>query len=46
MDDIGKNFNALWEQPTAVVLLIVGLIVFLFVVVDAWYHKRYRKRRR
>jgi hypothetical protein len=47
MHEIGESFRALWEkQPTAAVLLIVGVIVFVFLVADAWYHKHRRKRRR
>ena len=45
--DITRGFQTLWEnKPGAVVLLGLGLIVFVFLVVDAWYHKRRRKRPR
>ena len=39
------NLQQLWDnKPGAVILLILGFIVFLFLVVDAWRHKRRNKR--
>jgi hypothetical protein len=44
-DQVSKEFHLLWEsQPAAIVLLILGFLVFIFLVVDAWRHKRRRKR--
>ncbi len=40
-----KDLRLLWEnKPQVIVLLIVGFLVFVFVVVDAWRHRRRRKR--
>jgi hypothetical protein len=45
--EISRSFQQLWEaKPTTVVLLVVGFIGFLVLVVDAWRHKRRRKRPR
>jgi hypothetical protein len=44
---IGSSVSELWEKkPGAVMLLVLGFAVFVFVVVDAWRHKRRRKRPR
>jgi hypothetical protein len=44
--ELARGFQTLWEQkPGAIVLLIFGFVVFLFLVVDTWYHKRRRRRR-
>ena len=46
-EQISKDFHSIWQnQPLAVVLLIAGFIIFLFLVVDVWVHKRRRKRSR
>jgi hypothetical protein len=43
---LAKSLHLLWERkPGAVALTALGLVVFLFLVIDAWYHKRRRKRR-
>jgi len=43
-DQITKDLHSLWEsQPVAIVLLVLGFVIFLYVVVDAWRHKRRRK---
>jgi hypothetical protein len=45
LNDISRSFQELWEaKPGAVVLLILGFVVFVFLVLDAWRHKRRRKR--
>lgn len=45
--EIARNFQQLWEaKPGAVVLLVLGFVVFVFLVVDAWLHKRRRKKSR
>lgn len=45
--EITRSFQTLWEsKPGAVVLLGLGFVVFLFLVVDAWRHKRKRRRPR
>ncbi len=44
--EIFKNLQLLWEnKPGAVVLLVLGFVVFLFLVVDTWRHKRHRNKR-
>ena len=46
-NDITRGLRILWEtRPTVVVLLVLGFLIFLFVVVDTWRHKRKRKHRR
>ncbi len=45
--EFSQSFRMLWEnKPGAVVLLILGFVVFLFVVIDTWRHKRHRKKHR
>jgi len=45
--EFSTSFQQLWEnKPRAVVLVAVGFVVFLFLVVDTWRHKRRRKRPR
>ena len=45
--EVAKSFQQLWEnKPGALVLLLLGFVVFLFLVVDAWRHKRRSKRPR
>ncbi len=42
--DLANSIQQLWERkPGAVVLLVLGFVVFVFLVVDAWRHKRHRK---
>jgi hypothetical protein len=44
LSEISRSFEQLWEnKPGAVVLFILGFVVFVFLVVDAWIHKRRRK---
>ena len=46
-DEIASSFRQLWEKkPGAMVLLALGFVVFVFLVVDAWRHKRRSKRPR
>lgn len=43
-DQIVKDLHSLWEtQPISIILLLLGFLIFLYVVVDAWRHKRRRK---
>jgi hypothetical protein len=45
LTELARNLRLLWEhKPVAVVLMVLGLVVFLFLVVDAWCHKRRRRR--
>jgi hypothetical protein len=45
LTEMGRNLRLLWEhKPGASVLMVLGVVVFLFLVVDAWRHKRRRKR--
>jgi hypothetical protein len=46
LHEASRNFQVLWEsKPGAVLLLLLGFFVFVFLVVDAWRHKRRHKRR-
>jgi hypothetical protein len=46
-DQISKDLQMLWQrQPLAIILLVCGTLIFLFLVVDAWRHKRRKKRPR
>ncbi len=45
--ELSRTLQQLWEnKPGAIALLFLGFLVFLFLVVDAWIHKRRRKRPR
>jgi len=47
LSEIARGFEQLWEnKPGAMVLLILGFVIFVFLVVDTWIHKRRRKRPR
>lgn len=44
--EISGNLEQLWEnKPRAVVLLIVGLVIFVLLVVDTWRHRQRHKHR-
>jgi hypothetical protein len=46
-DEILKTLRMLWgEKPLVVVLLGLGFTVFIFLVIDAWRHKRRSRRPR
>ena len=46
-NEIAKSLQQLWEhKPGMIVLLVLGFVVFVYLVVDAWRHKRRHKRRR
>jgi hypothetical protein len=39
--DLAHSIQQLWDsKPGAVLLLVLGFVVFVFLVVDAWRHKR------
>jgi len=43
-EQISKDFHSIWQtQPLAIILLAAGFLIFVFVVVDVWVHKRRRK---
>jgi hypothetical protein len=43
-NEIARSLEQLWEnKPGMFVLLVLGVVVFIFLVVDAWRHKRRRK---
>ena len=45
MDEVTRALQQLWEKESApIVLLLVGLAVLLFLVINAWRQKRRRKR--
>jgi len=42
-----QGFRLLWEnKPWTCVLFCLGFILFLYLVVDTWRHRRRRKRPR
>ena len=41
VERLGRKAEA---QPGAVVLLVLGFIVFVFLVIDAWRHKRRNRK--
>jgi hypothetical protein len=44
-EEIARSFHLLWEnEPAVIILLGLGFVVFVFLVVDAWRHKRRRRR--
>ncbi len=46
-EQISKDFQLLWQsQPAAIILLVLGFLIFVFLVVDTWRHKRRRRRPR
>lgn len=46
-EQFSQDFQAVWRnQPAAIILLVLGFLIFVFLVVDAWRHKRRRKRPR
>jgi len=46
-EEIFRNLRSLWEnKPGAIVLLVLGFVVFVFLVVDTWRHKRRSKKPR
>ena len=47
LDQFSKDFHSIWQtRPLAIILLVAGFLLFTFLVVDAWVHKRRRKRPR
>jgi hypothetical protein len=47
LSELTKSCQQLWEKkPGVFLLLILGFVVFVFLVVDAWRHKRRRRRPR
>jgi hypothetical protein len=47
LNELFRSFQQIWEnKPGVLVLLILGFVVFVFLVVDAWRHKRRSKRPR
>jgi len=47
LQEISRSLQQLWEsEPGAVLLAILGFLVFVFLVVDTWRHRRWRKRNR
>jgi hypothetical protein len=47
LTEIGKSLQQLWEyKPGTLLLVLLGFVVFVFLVVDTWRHKRRRRRPR
>ena len=45
--EVARAFRQLWEsKPGTIVLLCLGFVLFLFLVIDTWRHRRGRKRPR
>jgi len=45
--EVSRNLQLLWEnKPGAVILLLLGSVIFVLLVVDTWRHKRRSKRPR
>jgi len=45
--ELWRNFQEIWEnKPGILVLLVLGFLVFVFLVVDARRHKRRSKKPR
>ena len=43
--ELFRGFKQLWEnKPGAVVLLFLGIVVFVFLVIDTWRHKHRGKK--
>jgi hypothetical protein len=41
------SLRDLWEaKPGAVVLLVLGIVIFVFLVVDTWRHRKQHRKRR
>ena len=41
-----KDLHLVWQyKPDVIILLVVGFLIFLFLVVDVWNHKARHKRR-
>ena len=44
-EEISRSLQQLWEnKPGAILLLVLGFLVFVFLVVDARRHKRRRRK--
>jgi hypothetical protein len=45
--EIARGIQEIWQnKPGVIVLLLLGFVVFLFLVLDAWLHKKRRKKPR
>jgi len=43
-EQISKDFHLFWQtQPLAVILLGAGFLLFVYLVIDTWLHKRRRR---
>jgi hypothetical protein len=43
--ELSRGLHQLWEnRPEALVLLVLGGVVFVFLVVDTWRHKHKHRR--
>jgi hypothetical protein len=41
-----SSFKDVWDnKPYLVVAVAIGFLIFLFVVIDAWRHRRHHPRR-
>jgi len=44
LEQLSKDIHLVWQsRPAAIILLGLGFLLFLYLVVDAWRHKRRRK---
>jgi hypothetical protein len=45
--DIFASVRELWDnQPRTISLLGLGILLFLLLAIDAWWHRKHRKRPR
>jgi len=41
------SLRYLWEaKPGAMILLVLGIVIFIFLVVDTWRHRKHHRHRR
>jgi hypothetical protein len=46
LSNLFRDFRLLWEKkPGTILLLGIAFLLFAFLVIDTWCHKRRRKRR-
>lgn len=43
-EQLGKDLHLFWQtRPVVIVLLVLGFLIFVFLVIDARRHKRRRR---
>jgi len=47
LSEVARSLQQIWQdKPVVIVLLLLGFAGFVYLVIDAWRHKRRRKRPR